>query len=157
MAKRVPNIRFLLVGDGVWREKYESLAKRIGCEENFVFTGLVPPEQIPELVGMMDGLIHLSRREGLPRALPQAMAAAKPVVAFDCDGASEVCIDRLTGMLIPPDDLAKLEESLIRLAKDVSLRKTLGQAGQAFVKETFTVERLVEEQYQLYRRLLSND
>ena len=157
LAKRVPNMRFLLVGDGVWREKYESLAKRIGCEENFVFTGLVPPEQIPELVGMMDGLIHLSRREGLPRALPQAMAAAKPVVAFDCDGASEVCIDRLTGMLIPPDDLAKLEESLIRLAKDVSLRKTLGQAGQAFVKEKFTVERLVEEQYQLYRRLLSND
>ena len=43
LAKRVPNIRFLLVGDGLWRESFERLAKRIGCEENSVFTGLVPP------------------------------------------------------------------------------------------------------------------
>ena len=70
LAKRVPNIRFLLVGDGVWRESFERLAKRIGCEENFVFTGLVPPKDIPSLVGVMDCLVHLSRREGLPHALP---------------------------------------------------------------------------------------
>ena len=156
LAKRIPNIRFLLVGDGVWREKYESLAKSIGCEENLVFTGLVSPEQIPELVGIMDCLVHLSRREGLPRALPQAMAAAKPVVAYDSDGAGEVCLDGKTGMLIPPGDLAKLEKNLVRLAKDASLRTTLGQAGQAFVKEKFTVKRLVEDQYQLYQRLLAD-
>ena len=155
LAKRVPNIRFLLVGDGVWRESFERLAKRIGCEENFVFTGLVPPTDIPSLVGVMDCLEHLSRREGLPRALPQAMTAGKPVVAFDCDGAGEVCLDGETGALIPPGDLAKLEDSLVRLAKDEALRHSLGQSGQAFVKEKFTVERLVEDQYQLYQRLLA--
>ena len=155
LAKRVPNIRFLLVGDGVWRESFERLAKRIGCEENFVFTGLVPPKDIPSLVGVMDCLVHLSRREGLPRALPQAMAAGKPVVAFDCDGAGEVCLDGKTGALIHPGDLAKLEDSLVRLAKDEALRQSLGQSGQAFVKEKFTVERLVEDQYQLYQRLLA--
>ena len=155
LAKRVPNIRFLLVGDGVWRESFERVAKRSGCEENFVFTGLVTPTDIPSLVGVMDCLVHLSRREGLPRALPQAMAAGKPVVAFDCDGAGEVCLDGETGALIPPGDLAKLEDSLLRLAKDEALRQALGQSGQAFVKEKFTVERLVEDQYQLYQRLLS--
>ena len=155
LAKRVPNIRFLLVGDGVWRESFERLAKRIGCEENFVFTGLVPPSDIPSLVGVMDCLVHLSRREGLPRALPQAMTAGKPVVAFDCDGAGEVCLDGETGALIPPGDLAKLEDSLVRLAKDEALRQSLGQSGQAFVKQKFTVERLVEDQYQLYQRLLA--
>ena len=155
LAKRVSNIRFLLVGDGVWRENFERLAKRIGCEGNFVFTGLVPPTDIPSLVGVMDCLVHLSRREGLPRALPQAMAAGKPVVAFDCDGAGEVCINGETGMLIAPGDLAELEDCLERLAKDEALRQSLGQAGQAFVKEKFTVDQLVGDQYQLYQRLLA--
>ena len=155
LARRIPNIRFLLVGDGVWRVKFERLAKQIGCEQNFLFTGLVPPAEIPSLIGVMDALVHLSRREGLPRALPQAMAAAKPVVAFNCDGASEVCLDGKTGYLIEPGDLLKLEESLAKLANDAPLRTALGQAGQALVKEEFTVEQLVEQQYELYRRLLA--
>ena len=155
LAKRIPNIRFLLVGDGVWRGRFERLAKEIGCDQNFIFTGLVPPSEIPSLVGVMDALVHLSRREGLPRALPQAMAAAKPVVAFDCDGAGEVCLDGKTGHLIEPGDLPKLEERLAKLANDAPLRTALGQAGRKLVEEEFTVEQLVERQYELYKRLLA--
>ncbi|MFQ3169391.1 MAG: glycosyltransferase involved in cell wall biosynthesis [Limisphaerales bacterium] len=155
LAKRIPNIRFLLVGDGVWRERFERLAKQIGCGQNFIFTGLVPPAEIPSLVGVMDTLVHLSRREGLPRALPQAMAAAKPVVAFDCDGAGEVCLDEETGYLIKSGDLAKLDERLAKLAEDAALRAALGQAGQSLVKKVFTVVQLVERQYELYQRLLA--
>ena len=103
----------------------------------------------------MDALVHLSRREGLPRALPQAMAAAKPVVAYDCDGAGEVCLDEKTAYLIAPGDLAKLEECLAKLAGDAASRTALGQAGRALVKEEFTVEQLVERQYELYKRLLA--
>jgi len=155
LAKRIPNIRFLLVGDGVWRGRFERLAKEIGCDQNFIFTGLVPPSEIPSLVGVMDALVHLSRREGLPRALPQAMAAAKPVVAFDCDGAGEVCLDGKTGHLIEPGDLPKLEERLAKLANDAPLRTALGQAGRKLVEEEFTVEQLVERQYELYKRLVA--
>ena len=155
LARRIPNIRFLLVGDGVWRGRFERLAKQIGCEQNFLFTGLVPPAEIPSLIGVMDALVHLSRREGLPRALPQAMAAAKPVVAFNCDGAGEVCLDEKTGYLIEPGDLLKLEESLAKLANDAPLRTALGQAGRELVKEEFSVEQLVERQYELYKRLMA--
>ncbi|MBT3615098.1 MAG: glycosyltransferase family 4 protein [Verrucomicrobia bacterium] len=155
LANRIPNIRFLLVGNGVWRGRFERLAKEIGCGQNFIFTGLVPPSEIPSLVGVMDSLVHLSRREGLPRALPQAMAAAKPVVAFDCDGAGEVCLDGKTGHLIEPGDLPKLEERLAKLANDAPLRTALGQAGRKVVEEEFTVEQLVERQYELYKRLLA--
>ncbi len=58
-----------------------------------MFTGLVPPSAVPSLVGIMDLLVHLSLREGLPRALPQALAAGRPVAAYDADGAKEVCVD----------------------------------------------------------------
>ena len=87
--------------------------------------------------------------------MPQAMAAGTPVVAYDCDGASEVCLDGNTGHLIEPGDLAKLETCLARLAEDPAHRSTLGQAGRALVKEEFTVEQLVDRQYALYQRLLA--
>ena len=103
----------------------------------------------------MDALVHLSRREGLPRALPQAMAVGRPVVAFDCDGAGEVCLDGKTGHLIEPGDLAKLEERLAKLANDAPLRTALGQAGRKLVEKEFTVEQLIERQYELYKRLLA--
>ena len=84
----------------------------------------------------MDLLVHLSFREGLPRALPQALAAARPVVAYDCDGASEVCLDNETGFLVKPGDLAGLTERLSRLAGDASLRERLGRPRPAIRPRT---------------------
>ncbi|MDB6027707.1 MAG: glycosyl transferase group 1 [Verrucomicrobiales bacterium] len=154
LVRRCPQIRFLFVGDGEWRHKFEGQARTLGLEKYFVFTGLVSPPEVPQYVGIMDALVHLSRREGLPRALPQALAAAKPVVAFDCDGASEVCIENQTGFLIRPGDLQSLTERIVQLGTDSTLRDRLGKAGQLLVKENFSVEQMVENIHALYVRLL---
>ncbi|HTV75421.1 MAG TPA: glycosyltransferase, partial [Candidatus Baltobacteraceae bacterium] len=98
-------------------------------------------------------LVHLSLREGLPRALPQALAAAKPVVAYDCDGAREICFDGKTGFLIQPGDLKSLTEKIILLANDSALREKLGRAGSDFVRENFSVEQMVASIYNLYLKL----
>ena len=154
LVRRCPQMKFLLVGDGAWRGRFEQMAGDLRLQKHFIFTGLVPPSEVPRYVGVMDALVHLSRREGLPRALPQAMAAAKPVVAFDCDGAREVCLDGETGFLLKPGDLSGLSQSLERLASDAALRQRLGQRGQEFVKERFPTERMVEELFALYENLL---
>ena len=153
LVRRCPQIKFLLVGDGEWRGRFENLAKSLGLERHFIFTGLVPPAEIPALVGIMDALVHLSLREGLPRALPQALAAAKPVVAYDCDGASEVCLDGETGFLLRPGDLTGLENRLLQLAGDAALREKLGRSGSDFVRENFAVEKMVVAIYNLYSKL----
>lgn len=153
VARQNPKIKFLLVGGGEWRGRLEALAKSRGVERQFVFAGLTPPGEVPKLVGIMDALVHLSLREGLPRALPQALAAEKPVVAYDCDGAREICFDGETGFLIQPGDLAALKDRLLRLAADASLRKQFGQAGSKFARENFGVEKMVESIYALYRKL----
>lgn len=154
LVRRCPQMKFLLVGDGAWRGRFEQMAGDLRLQKHFIFIGLVPPSEVPRYVGVMDALVHLSRREGLPRALPQAMAAAKPVVAFDCDGAREVCLDGETGFLLKPGDLSGLSQSLERLASDAALRQRLGQRGQEFVKERFPTERMVEELFALYENLL---
>ncbi len=99
-VKTCPNLRFLFVGDGILRESLEEMIYEAGLEGQVVFTGLVPPSQIPELVGAMDALVHASLREGLARALPQSLIAGKPAISYDIDGAREVVITGETGFLI---------------------------------------------------------
>jgi glycosyltransferase involved in cell wall biosynthesis len=153
LVRQNPKIKFLLVGDGKWRGRFENLARASGLEKHFIFTGLVPPEEVPKFVGIMDTLVHLSLREGLPRALPQALAAAKPVVAYDCDGAREICLDGETGFLIQPGDLKNLTAKILQLANDSTLREKLGKSGSDFVRENFSVEQMVDSIYYLYLKL----
>jgi glycosyltransferase involved in cell wall biosynthesis len=153
LVRSCPQIKFLLVGDGEWRGRFEHQARARGLEKHFVFTGLVPPENVPPLIGIMDIVVHLSSREGLARALPQAMAAARPVLAYDCDGAREVCVENETGFLLRPGDLIGLNDRLAHLARDPALRDRLGQRGRQLVKERFSVERMVDDLYHLYLRL----
>jgi glycosyltransferase involved in cell wall biosynthesis len=153
IVRQCPQARFLLVGDGPWRARFEDLARERGLERHFVFTGLVPPGEVPALVGIMDVLVHLSRREGLPRALPQALAAARPVVAWDCDGAKEVCIDGETGFLLPPGDRAALQSRILQLARDPALREKLGKRGQDWVRERFAAQAMVDQLHELYLKL----
>jgi glycosyltransferase involved in cell wall biosynthesis len=153
LVRACPRLRFLLVGDGAWRGRFERQARGLGLERHFIFAGLVPPEQVPALVGIMDMVVHLSLREGLPRALPQALAAGRPIIAYDVDGAREVCHDEQTGFLLRAGDLHGLQDRVLRLAHDPALRERLGGQGQHFVRERFSVERMVDELYDLYQRL----
>jgi glycosyltransferase involved in cell wall biosynthesis len=151
IVRQCPSIKFLLVGDGTWRERLQNKINQLGLAKRFVFAGLVPPAEVPRYVGIMDALVHLSRREGLPRALPQAMAAAKPIVAFDCDGAREVCLDDQTGYLAPLGDVAAIETRIAALYHNPALCARLGQAGREFVRERFSVERMVRDILAVYQ------
>jgi glycosyltransferase involved in cell wall biosynthesis len=154
LLQECPRVKFLLVGDGVWRQRFEAKAEALRLRKHFVFTGLVPPERVPALVGIMDVLVHLSSREGLARALPQAMAAGRPVVAYDCDGAREVCLDNSTGFLVALGDLGCLRQRLVELAQNPALRERLGGQGQEFVRGRFPVQRMVDDLHKLYLRLI---
>lgn len=153
LVHECPRLKFLLVGDGPWRQRFESRVRGLALQDHFVFVGLVPPDRMPALVGVMDLLVHLSRREGLARALPQALAAARPVIASDGDGASEVCRDRETGFLVRPGDPAQLVDRLVCLARDPGLRERFGRRGREFVREHFAVEKMVDALHALYLKL----
>lgn len=153
LVRACPRLKFLLVGDGPWRERFETRVRALGLEKHFVFVGLVSPAMVARLMGIMDIVVHLSSREGLPRALSQALAAARPIVAYDCDGAREVCFDDQTGFLVPPGDKARLSERLLQLAHDAELRERLGKNGREFVRQRFSVQQMIDEIHQLYLRL----
>ena len=152
----VPQARLLFVGDGSLRGEIENQIRARGLEGKVIFTGLVPPGEVARHVGIMDCLAHLSYREALSRALPQALAAGKPVVAYDFDGADEVCLENETGFLVPTGDIDAAAQGLLKLARTPALRRRFGQRGQQFVQENFSIEKMVADQYTIYQKLAAD-
>jgi glycosyltransferase involved in cell wall biosynthesis len=150
-----PRVKFLFVGDGLLRETLQQQIAAADLQGHFVFTGLVPPSTIPRYLGAMDLLVHASLREGLARALPQALIAGKPVVSYDIDGAREVTLPERTGFLIPPREIDALAQALIKLAGDASLRHQYGQEGRRLFADQFRHETMTRRIRELYWRVLT--
>lgn len=150
LVERHPNLVFLFVGDGLLRAEYERQIAAMGLTDHFRFAGLVPPENVPELIHAMDIVVHTSLREGLARVLPQGLIAGKPVVSYDVDGAREVCVTGETGFLLPPESVDELIEAVSALAGDPGMRRRMGETGRARCSEPFrhqTMTRRIREVY----------
>jgi glycosyltransferase involved in cell wall biosynthesis len=147
-------LKFLFVGDGLLRETLGRTIREAGLAERFVFTGLVPPGQVPELIGGMDIVVHTSLREGLARVLPQGLLGGKPVVSYDIDGAREVVLPGRTGFLIPPRDLAGLTEAIRTLAADSDLRARYGATGRDLCRERFCHREMTRRLREIYAEVL---
>jgi len=156
MARALPEVKFLIVGDGPWRAKLEAWASEPALRGRVYFAGRVPPAEVPRYVASMDVLVHLSLREGLPRAVAQALAAGRSVVTHPLHGAPEVVIEGETGFLVAAGDCAALVERVRRLLRDPALAAEMGRRGRARVAEEFTVEEMVRRLDQLYHSLLKS-
>jgi len=156
LAKRFPNACWLFVGDGILADPLKQQVARLGLSGRIKFTGLLPPSQIPLAIHASDILVHCSLREGLARAIPQAMLSAKPAVSFDVDGAREV-VNPGTGRLIEPKNVARLTQACAELIQNPQLRQALGRAAQQSVKQKFAPNTMVNTIEALYRKLLEEN
>ncbi len=154
MASPDSRLRFVWVGDGRDRPRYERELTRLGLRDRVYLTGLVRPEAIPGLLAGFDILLHASRWEGLPRAAPQAMLTEVPVVCFDNDGAPEVVKPGVTGELVRFGDAAGLATAVGWLARSPVDRGCLGRGGRLHCLDTFDHRDMVRQIDGLYRRLL---
>jgi glycosyltransferase involved in cell wall biosynthesis len=152
---RCPDVRFVLIGDGILREQFEQRISELGLSEHFILTGLVPPEQIPELVNAADIVAHTSEWEGLARVLPQGLISGKPVVSYDVDGAREVVIPGETGYLLPVEEITGLADAICELAESSELRNRLGENGRARFTEVFRHQTMTAQIRDVYQQVLA--
>lgn len=153
VLRRNPKVRFVFIGDGILRDALKAEAERVGVGHAIRFTGLVPPDRIPELLHAVDAVVHPSLREGLARVLPQSLLVGRPVISYDVDGAREV-VRPETGILLPPRDLPGLTEGIVRLAADPALRDAMGAEGRRRFADQFRHETMTDQLRSLYERLL---
>ncbi len=154
LIKANPNIHFMWMGDGVFFDSFSQRIQDLNLQNHFTLTGLLPPNEVGGYISALDVLIHPSYREGLPRAVPQAMLAGVPSITYDCDGAGEVCVNGETGLLIKPGDERALQAAIERLAVDAHLREQMGHSGRKLAECEFSADDMVHRLEQLYQQLM---
>jgi len=112
-------------------------------------------EDVRELLAAMDIFLLTSLFEGLPRAVLQAMAAARPVVATDTGGTAEVIEDASSGYLVRIAAPGEAAERVLRLAGDSTLREAISRAARARLGAAFDVRNMVVSLETLYLDLLA--
>ncbi len=158
VARAIPQIKFVIVGDGNenYRKKLQALSQELGVEEKVLFTGY--REDVPQILGSLDIFVLGSTDlEGFSRVILEAMASSKPVIATELGGNPEAVEDGITGMLVPPGDSERLAEAILDLAQDEKKRKRMGTAARERVEKLFSIERNVALTEKLYEELLCRD
>jgi glycosyltransferase involved in cell wall biosynthesis len=144
----MPEVHFLIVGDGPIREALEKRANEpdlVGCVH---FTGHLK-DALDALVDM-DMLLLVSRAEGLPNVLIEAQLLGVPVVATPVGGAIEALDRGRSGWLLESEDALTCATRIVGLLRDEKWRKAASGHGPEFVKARFGLQRAVDETLALY-------
>src|SRR6478735_4939459 len=140
VVQRVPDARFVILGEGELREPLERLVREYHLEKHVLLPGF--RTDVLGCIKSFDLFVMSSVTEGLGTSLLDAMACSRPIVATRAGGIPEVVDDGVTGLLVPPRDHSKMADAILSLIGDARRRHAMGDAGFARVNERFTVEKM---------------
>jgi len=129
------------------------MAVDLGLADRVRFLGWRP--DVADVLQAADVVTLPSRAEGLPLAVLEAMACARPVVATPVGGVPDAVVDEVTGLLIPPDDPHRLAAAILRLLRDRDTAGRMGAAGRRRVEESFSLEGFASGVEAVYQDLLA--
>jgi glycosyltransferase involved in cell wall biosynthesis len=141
----------VLVGDGELRGETEALARELGVSERTRFAGF--QQKIRDWYAAVDVSLLTSANEGTPVVAIESLAASRPVVATRAGGTATVVRDGESGYLLEIGDVDGLAGRLVELARNPELRRRLGEAGAADVRQRFATSRMADELEAVYARL----
>lgn len=145
--------QFLFVGDGPLRGEVQSRIRDAGLAQDVVLAGL--RSDVPQVLRCMDVFILTSLWEGLPRVIPQAMAAGVPVVANAVDGVGEVIRDGENGFTVAPGQIDRMSRIITGLLGDADQCRALARAGRSTARDHFSLGRMLADIECLYEQLLA--
>jgi glycosyltransferase involved in cell wall biosynthesis len=138
VASAIPNVKVLLIGDGVQRAELEALVAELGLTRLVVFCGTQPRAEMVRHLRLGHVATLPSRAEAVSLAGLEAMAVGLPVVGSRVGGIPEFVTDGENGALVPVDDPLALSRALAALLADAQLRKNLGRRARAGVQDRFS-------------------
>ncbi|MGH7194844.1 MAG: glycosyltransferase, partial [Candidatus Saccharimonadales bacterium] len=133
VRQRAPKAHFLIIGEGIDRERLEQLARDLDVADCVSFLG--NRSDVPELLAMIDVFLLTSHIEASPVSVLEALATGKPVVATRVGSVSETVADGKVGYLVEPGDAAHMAERTVELFADARLAQALGARGRRLVIE----------------------
>ena len=157
IGERRRNLGLLLCGDiteGTYRRHCEGIARHHGIADRVRFLG--HRHDIAQLLSAADVIVQPSLSgEAFPRAVIEAMALGKPVVATDVGGTREAILEGVTGHVVPPGDPKAIADRLERLAADDAMRAAMGEAARRRAEDLFSIGANVQATESLYRAMMN--
>jgi glycosyltransferase involved in cell wall biosynthesis len=151
LQDEAPELRYVLVGEGPFRERLEAEIRDRRLESVVVLNGTEADARA--VYPAFDIVVQASDSEGLPNVVLEAASAGRAIIATDVGGTRDVLTDGTDGVLVPAGDAAALGQAVLRVAHDPALRDRLGRAAHERAEE-FSPAHLAERTAALYRQLL---
>jgi glycosyltransferase involved in cell wall biosynthesis len=146
-----PSAKIVIIGDGPERDDLERLDRSLNPQNLVLFLG--NRVDAPRILSYFDVFVLPSLWEGLPFALLEAAALAKPVVSTTVDGIKELVKNKESGLLVPPKDPDSLGEAVIQLLRDKEYASRLGGNLKNHIQPRYTLSRMVSQTEELYTNL----
>ena len=154
VVQEYPNARFLVIGEGRLRPELTALAKGLGLQDIVRFLGL--RLDVPEIMANLDVYIKPGIVEGfIGITVLEAMAMAKPVIAFETEDVKVAIRHDETGLVVPRGDVSAMSRAILRVLTEPDLAEKFGRAGRRLVEQEFEVMRVAERLEQFYRGALA--
>lgn len=151
IKKEIKYVKFLILGEGFYKNELKKLAKKLGVENYFIFYGKVNRERIPSFVKSSDFLVMPSLFESFGVSLLEAMACKTPIVANNVGGVSST-LDG-SGILTKPD-YKSVSRGIIDLLSDAQLRNKIAKKGRNIVERKYSWDMVTNKYIQLYESII---
>ena len=160
LADSWPRLKLVVVGEvAFWEAAYEEWLKQqaaeLGLSNRVIWTGF--RSDVPELLRLCDIFVLPSVREPFGRAIIEAMATGRPVVATKSGGVPEIVVDGQTGLLVPPQDAQSLAGAIEALLTNQQYAQQMGAEGLTRAHQLFSADRVACQVQGLYQRILSKE
>ena len=152
---------FILIGDGILRDKLEQIAKNDGTLNFVTFTGIIPKKEMACYLNACDILVSPHRNMadgqpffGSPIKLFEYMAMGKPIVASKVGQLEDILENERNALLVPPDDPVELAKAILRLVSDGNLGENLGRRARIDLINNYTWEHNVKRVIEAYKNII---
>jgi glycosyltransferase involved in cell wall biosynthesis len=153
ILKHIPDVYFVIIGDGVLKNEMEEIARSLKIDHRTVFTG--HREDASLLMKGINIFALSSLWEGFPITILEAMRAEIPCVVTDVGGNKEAVKDGVTGFVVMPQRPELMAEQILLLIKSHKKAREMGIAGRAAFLEKFTAEIMVRKTERIYDEILN--
>lgn len=149
VSKDFPDAKLVLLGNDPSMNDLKVMADALGISGSVVFQGRV--SGVVDFLHATDVFVLPSLQEGMPNSLLEAMACGLPVVATMIGGAVDLVEDRVSGMLVSPNDAHALAESIKFLIRNETFARRIGDEAYQVIKNRFSLDSTVDKYIMLYQ------
>ena len=155
VVERMPGLEleYRIIGEGPLRDELKKIAVALGLGKVVRFLGGLTQRDVVQNLAESDIFVLPSISEGLGVALMEAHAVGLPVLASSVGGIPEVVRDGISGLLIPPGNVAKLADGLAYLADHREIWQSMGEKGRGWVEKKYDIEKLNRRLVDIYKSL----